>query len=170
MVLSLFSDWFFQKTQPPDVHLVSFQEKYAPLYIFRLAFSDVFTAMFVQLKIFWLGLVFWGVLLCFVLFHFGFWVVFFGGVGGLVLTQQWAQLCLQKLHQAMTQSWSFQLLWILTQMFFNSFGHFWFMEPWLNKETAAAESICCYWGSTSPGSWRMLALQQINPTVAKVIL
>lgn len=84
MLLSLSSDGFFQKTQPPDVHLVSFQEKYAPLYIFHLAFSDVLTAMFVQLKIFWFGLVFcWGfvVLFCLILFFWGdFW--------GMVLTQQ----------------------------------------------------------------------------------
>lgn len=77
MLLSLSSDRFFQKTHPPDVHLVSFQEKYAPLYIFHLAFSDVLTAMFMQLKIFWLGLVFY--------WHFAvlFWLVlFFGGFLG----------------------------------------------------------------------------------------
>lgn len=81
MLLSLSSDGFFQKTQPPDVHLVSFQEKYAPLYIFHLVFSDVLTAMFMQLKIFWLSLVFcWG----FVMFRF---ILFFGDfLQGVVLT------------------------------------------------------------------------------------
>lgn len=72
MLLSLSSDGFFQKTQPPDVHLVSFQEKYAPLYIFHLAFSDVLTAMFMQLKIFRLDLVFLLGFCCFVLFSFVF--------------------------------------------------------------------------------------------------
>lgn len=64
MVLSLSSDEFFQKTQQPDVHLVSFQKIYAFLYVFHLAFSDVFTAMHLQLRIFWLSLwvgFFWGV-------------------------------------------------------------------------------------------------------------
>lgn len=55
MVLSLSSDGFFQITQRPDVHLVGFQKKYASLYVFQLAFSDVFTAMHLQLRIFWLG-------------------------------------------------------------------------------------------------------------------
>lgn len=53
MVLSLSSDGFFQITQRPDVHLVSFQKKYASLDIFHLAFSDVFTAMRLHLRIFW---------------------------------------------------------------------------------------------------------------------
>lgn len=169
MLLSLSSDGSFQKTQPPDVHLVSVQEKYAPLHIFHLAFSDVFTAMFVQLKIFWLGLVFcWG--FCYVMFCLVLVLGFFFG-REVVLTQQWAQLCLQKLHQAMTQSWSlFSCSEFSPKCFFNSFGRFWFMESWLNKETGAAESICCCWGSTSSGSWQMLAQQQLNLTVAKVIL
>lgn len=85
MLLSLSSDGSFQKTQPPDVHLVSFQEKYAPLHIFHLAFSDVFTAMFVQLKIFWLGLVFcWG--FCYVMFCLVLVLGFFFWEGGGVNT------------------------------------------------------------------------------------
>jgi len=58
MVLSLSSDGFSQITQRPDVHLVSFQKKYASLYIFHLAFSDVFTAMHLQLRIFCFGVFF----------------------------------------------------------------------------------------------------------------
>lgn len=168
MLLALSSDGFFQKTQPPDVHLVSFQGKYAPLYIFRLAFRDVLTAMFMQLKIFCLDLGFFcrGFVM-FVLFRFVFWG-FLGG-GGVNTTMR-STVFTEIASGNDSGLVSLQLLRVLTQVFFNSFGHFWFMKTWLNKETAAAESVCCSWGSTSPGSWRMLAPQQINLTVAKVIL
>lgn len=57
MVLSLSSDGFSEITKQPDVHLVSFQKKYVSLYIFHLAFSDVFIAMHLQFRIylFWEG-------------------------------------------------------------------------------------------------------------------
>lgn len=56
MVLSLSSDGFSEITKQPDVHLVSFQKKYVSLYIFHLAFSDVFIAMHLQFRIyFFLG-------------------------------------------------------------------------------------------------------------------
>lgn len=116
MLLSLSSDGFFQKTQPPDVHLVSFQEKYAPLYIFHLAFSDVLTAMCVQLKIFWLGLVFcWGfaVLFCFILFLGGF-------LGGGVNTTMRSTVFTEIASGNDSVLVSLQLLQVLTQWFFSS--------------------------------------------------
>lgn len=120
MLLSLSSDGFFQKIQPPDVHLVSFQEKYAPLYIFHLAFSDVLTAM--QLKIFSLGLFFcWDfVVFCFVSFCFLDAFLGGGGVNTTMRSTVFAEIASGNDSVLV----SLQLLRVLTQMFFNSFGCF----------------------------------------------
>lgn len=109
MVPSLSSDGFLQITQQPDVHLVSFQKKYASLYIFHLAFSGIFTAMHLQLRIFQLGFFFRGGR---------------GRVEGRVNTTMSSTVFAVELFEIASGSDSvsvtLQLLWVLTHMFVKS--------------------------------------------------